>query len=273
MDTPSPSATSPDVLLSAMSSDVDPQVAAFLAEVRAEYRAPLPNDVATGHLRMILAEAAVAPTAPALRDRWARRARRIAAVGAVKIALTATAAAAATGTGLAATNNLPAPAQAVVADAAGLVGINFPAPETPGDASDGPGIGEGGVPALLDSTGEDVVLPGRAGDAPGHDEDADGRPAAPERAPAADERGNAGGEVRGEDRADERPAPPAPGDAARTDDTPAADRPDAPATRPAPPAADGADGEAGAADAGAPGDTPPAERPEQAGNGRTAGDG
>ncbi|MBW3659783.1 MAG: hypothetical protein KY457_14175 [Actinobacteria bacterium] len=272
MDTPSPSATSPDAFLSAMSSDVDPEVASFLAEVRAEYRAPLANDVATAHLRMILAEAAVAPTAPALGDRWARRARRIAAVGAVKIALTATAAAAATGTGLAATNNLPAPAQAVVADAAGLVGINFPTPETPGDPSDGPGVGEGGVPALLDSTGEDVVLPGKAGDAPGHNKD-DGRPATPEQAPAADERGNAGGEVRGEDRADERPAPPASGDAARTDDTPAADRPDAPATRPAPPAAEGAGGEAGAAEAGAPGDTPPAERPEQAGNGRTAEDG
>lgn len=262
---PSPrSATPPTAPWSAASHDLEPEVATFLADVRAAYRQDLPHDVAASHMRMILAEAAIAPTAPALGERWSRYARRVAAIGAVKIALTATAAAAATGTGLAATGSLPAPAQTAVAEAAGLVGITLPTPalDVPAARSDvgvtdrgvgEGGIGEGGVPALIDD-GDTADLPGATDTAPGlHKED--GRPATP-----ADDRPA--------DPADERPEPATPDTPAKADDTPAADRPEPADSRPAPPA--------DAADAGASSrpdvadDARPVERPEQ---GRAGGNG
>lgn len=243
--------------------DVDPAVATFLAAVRDEYREPLPSDVTSRHLRMILAEAAVSPAPPALRDRWARHARRIAAIGAVKIALTATAAAAATGAGLAATGSLPDAAQTAVAGIAEQVGLTLPVPaaDTPGSRTMNdqpmPGIGEGGVPSITE--GSD--LPGNTSDAPGLDRGDDGLPEpATDRgagAPADDERsdtGNTGGEERGTDRAEEAPAPAeAPASQERTEDTPAADRPAAPAEdagaeAPADPPADPPADEAGQTD-------------------------
>lgn len=225
--------------------DVDPAVATFLAAVRDGYREPLTSDVTSRHLRMILAEAAISPAPPALRDRWARRVRRVAAVGAVKIALTATAAAAAAGTGLAATGSLPDAAQTAVAGIAQQVGLTLPVPavDTPGDRSVGgqdmPGIGEGGVPDLDD----DADMPGKTADAPGLDRDADGVPApARDRGVDRDDHrsdvGNAGGDQRGSDRAEEVPAPAeAPASRDRADDTPAADRPAAPAEQGAEPEA------------------------------------
>lgn len=260
MDTSPPSATS-SVAPSSASPDLDPAVATFLAEVRATYRGPLPHDVAASHMRMILAEAAIAPTSPTLGERWSRHARRVAAVGAVKIALTATAAAAATGTGLAATGTLPAPAQTAVAEAAELVGITLPTPalDVPAARSDdagGPdgGIGEGGVPALIED-GDTADLPGRTDTAPGLHKDEDGRPVTP-----ADDRPAA--------PAEERPQPDTPAEAG---DTPAADRPDRAESRPAPPAPPA---DAGRSDAGSRADVAddarPVERPAQ---GRAGGDG
>ncbi|MBW3620735.1 MAG: hypothetical protein KY461_10860 [Actinobacteria bacterium] len=270
-----PMATPPTASARSLVSEIDPTTAAFLATVRDTYRTPLPSDVTSSHLRMILAEAAVSPAQPALRD-WARRARRIAAVGAVKIALTATAAAAAAGTGLAATGSLPDAAQTVVAGIAEQVGLTFPVPaaDTPGDRTDAegdpqPGIGEGGLPGLLDSGADEGDLPGEAGDAPAFERDADGRPITPAqdgRETAEDRRnaGNASGTERGEDRADERPAAPAPasrpdtagdtsGDAPAADGsaegTPADEQPEAPAPEPAAPAGGAAPDEAGDDDA------------------------
>lgn len=276
MDTTPPSqpTVTPPASAPSLVSEVDPATAAFLASVRDTYRTPLPSDVTSRHLRMILAEAAVSPARPALRDRWARRARRIAAVGAVKIALTATAAAAVTGTGLAATGSLPDSAQTVVAGIAERVGLTFPVPaaDTPGDRTDAdgdpaPGIGQGGVPGLLDSEADDSDLPGGAGDAPAFDRDADGRPITPSQdggETAEDRRnaGNAGGEERGEERADERPAAPAE-ERETAGDTPAADAP--PAERPAPAEARPATPQGGAESADASDDRAPSTVDERGG--------
>lgn len=273
MDTTPRPETTPVTARLAEAFEVEPEVARFLADVRAGYRTELPSDVVSGHLRMILAEAAVSPAPPSLRDRWARRARRIAAVGAVKIALTATAAAAAAGTGLAATGSLPDAVQTAVANVAEHVGVTLPVPaaETPGDrevdGQDRPGIGEGGVPQLVEDEGE---LPGNTDEAPGLHRDEDGRPApATDRGASGDDHRSPRGHA-GADQADDRPAPaerPAPkgdavpreGDAAEGDvpeDTPAADRSaaDGPAAPAAPPATTQDAGTAG--DAGDAGDTP-----------------
>lgn len=225
-----------------MRSEVEPDVAAFLAEVRDGYRTELPSDVASEHLRMILAEAAVAPAAPTLRDRGARYARRIAAVGAVKIALTATAAAAAAGTGLAATGSLPDQVQTAVADIAETVGLTLPVPadQTPGTRTDLPGIGEGGVPGLIDEAGvSGDDLPGNTDEAPGLHRGEDGLPdpASDRGASGDDHRGpvapNAGGDERGAERADDRPAADdAPGQQAEREDPPAADNAQVPDERP-----------------------------------------
>lgn len=251
----------------------DPRVSTFLASVRDEYLAPLPHDVASAHLRTILAAAAEAPAPARLSGRWAVRLRRIAAVGAVKVALTATAAAALTGTGLAATGQLPDAAQSAVAGIAQRVGITLPVPpvDTPGDREDAdgnarPGIGRGGVPALIED-GDAEHVPGRAGDAPGHDRGDDGRPTTP--ATAGDDARPSTPASEHAEVADERPE--AGSTAGRSADTPATERPaEAPPTAPQqqrPESAAGADsapapaGES-AEDGGASDDAPaPAERP------------
>jgi hypothetical protein len=229
----------------------DPDVGRFLASVRDEYRTPLPREVTSAHLRVILAASAAAPEAPALRERLGRGARRVAAIGAVKIALTATAAAAATGTGLAATGNLPADVQTVVSTVADRVGISIPTAvvEGHGDRDGLPGIGRGGVPGLIDSGAGAEELPGNTGEAPGLDRGGDGVPVVAEGAPGRS--GEAPG-ARPDDagaRAEDRPGGATAGNSG---DTPAAERP-APGEpaqpeqaeqRPAAPADGGAEGEA-----------------------------
>lgn len=196
--------------------EVPPEVAGVLDDVRAAYRRPVPNHVAAGHLRMMLAAAAETPP-PSARERWALRARRAGAIGAVKIALTATAAAAATGSGLAAGGHLPDPVQQVVADTVARVGLSIPAPAAsvvPRDA------GAPGGDAPADAPRSDAPRPGEADEAPGHQREP-GEPADPDR-PADEPRGRERG------RADEAPghrrdddAPGRSGDApGRSDEAP-----------------------------------------------------
>ncbi len=208
--------------------EVPDEVADILDGIRWEYRQAVPNDVAATHLRAILAASAEVGTSPTTRDRWARRLRRVSAIGALKLAAGATAAVAATGSGLAVTGNLPDPAQQVVSDVGARIGLDLPAPEhdTPGDREDGqPGIGRGGVPGLIEDGGD---TPGRSGDAPGHtDDDTRGRSGeAPGRTDDGEDAPGRSGEAPGkpseQGRSDE--APGKPDDAGEPADTPAEDR-------------------------------------------------
>lgn len=137
-------------------------LAAFLQDAREDLPEPPRADVAERQLAAITAAAAEAahrvPTAadgPAGRP-WAARARRLAGLTAVKVAIGVGAAAAATGTGLATTGNLPDPVQQVVADVADRIGIELPAPDTT-------------PPAMLPDEAPSTVPPREA---PGPDDDA-----------------------------------------------------------------------------------------------------
>lgn len=107
----------------------DERLAQVLRELRADLTGGPEEDVARQHLAAITAAAAeTAQDVPALAPvgllrRWGRRA---AAAGALKIATVATAAAAVTSGGLAATGNLPQPAQERVSEVLSSVGIHVP---------------------------------------------------------------------------------------------------------------------------------------------------
>lgn len=127
-------------------SDADRRLAAALHAMREEVREQPDPELADRHLHAMLVAAQAAahlhPT-PATDDtvatghrRFAARVRRVLGITGVKIALAATAAAATTG-GLAATDSLPRPVQAVVADLAGHVGIDLPAPDDDQRVDDG----------------------------------------------------------------------------------------------------------------------------------------
>lgn len=206
----------------------------------------VPADVARGHVDAITAQAvAHAHTAPAPRRgpgaswiAWRQRARRLAGMTAVKVALGAGVAAGTTG-GLAATGNLPAPVQQFVSDGAGWIGIDLPAPTTDEveDAVDREGPDEQSdtdpgpqpespvrpVPPPAPDGGDQDARDARPPDAPA-DED---QPGPPDTAPQPDDR--PAPEQRPEPR-DERPGPaeqpdsadapakPAPGPARQDDD-------------------------------------------------------
>lgn len=173
-------------------------LAAFLRDAREDLPEAPPADVAERHLAAITAAAAeAAHSAPAVASApisrpWGARARRLAGLTAVKVAIGVSAAAAATGTGLATTGNLPDPVQQVVADVADRIGIELPAPDTT-------------PPAMLPDEVPTTVPPREV---PGPDDTDDGR----QPTPAQPEGGAPPSEVPGEgqppadpsDRADDR---------------------------------------------------------------------
>lgn len=231
-------------------TDAERRLAALLRTLRTEAAETPAPDVAERHLALIAEEAEKAshlhPTPVAagsgasVGHRLAVRARRVLGLTAVKVALAATAAAAATG-GLAATDSLPDPVQAVVAEVGERVGIRFPSPqdgEGPGrvdedvreGVEEGPkGEGVGEDPGQGREFGRDVsetarenapeTPPGRSGEAP------TGPPGdVPGPAPSGEEHGRPPGDVPAQpggppdgapegdggapDGAQQRPAPP-----------------------------------------------------------------
>lgn len=133
----------------------DEQLAQVLRELRAELTSAPSEDVAERHLAAITAAAAgaahEAPT-PAPVGRLRRWGRRVAAAGALKIATVATAAVAVTSGGLAATGNLPQPAQDRVSDVLSNVGIHVPSGTDRADEHDPDDLGtEPAEPAVVDS--------------------------------------------------------------------------------------------------------------------------
>ncbi|MBW3576656.1 MAG: hypothetical protein KY462_02735 [Actinobacteria bacterium] len=106
---------------------------AYLATLRRALVTSPPEDVAERHLAAITAAAQQAahrpPAAPAPKRQALRGwTRRVAAAGGLKLAASATAVLAATGGGLAATGNLPDPAQRAVAEVLDEVGLTVPKP-------------------------------------------------------------------------------------------------------------------------------------------------
>lgn len=239
----------------------------------------VPADVARGHLDAITPQAvAHAHTAPAPHRgpgaswlAWRQRARRLAGMTAVKVALGAGVAAAGTTGGLAATGNLPAPVQQFVSDGAGWIGLELPAPATDeaedavedregpdeqfdtdaGPQPDGPvrpvppPAPDGGDQDNRDDRPVDPDAPADE-DQPGPPDTApqpDDRPAPEQRPEPGDERP---GPAEQPDSAD-APAKPAPGPGRQDDDgDPAGDHPAGNAA-----AADEAGGNEGAAEGGA----------------------
>lgn len=136
---------------------------------------------------------------------WARRARLALGLTAGKLALGVGMAAAATG-GLAATGNLPDPAQRVVADVAEQIGLDLPRPSeapatTPGSPS-GDDAPRGG------GTGRPTELPSQARTTPPGRDAGDGRPGRGDAPPA-------------DGHATEHATPGRPDDAGRPSDRPA----------------------------------------------------
>ncbi|MFP5308584.1 MAG: hypothetical protein ACLGIR_03280 [Actinomycetes bacterium] len=147
---------------------------------------------------------------------WSRRTRTALGLTGTKLVLAATAAAATTGGGLAATGNLPAPVQQVVADAGARMGLTLPAPsgaatedeleeldgielpDLPGTAPAGRGNGTGpdgeGAPAHGRPSPDET--PSDRGRGQGRSDDS-------ETARNEDRRGKGTPEQRGNDRDDE----------------------------------------------------------------------
>jgi hypothetical protein len=218
--------------------EVDPDVAAFLDGVRTRYRQEVPNEVVAGHLRAILTLAMDTPDTRSARARWASRLRRVGALTTVKVAAGATVAVAAAGGGLAATGNLPPAVQQVVSDAGARVGVQIPGAaevDTPGVREDQPGIGGGGVPALLEEEPVDLgEVPGRAEEAPGHNRDDEGVPLVPAPQGPPEELPGQADDAAGDKRPDDPGQPAGAGGTAEGtgdgDDAPgrSGDRPDGP---------------------------------------------
>lgn len=182
-----------------------------------------PADVREQHLAAIAQAAAAAghevpDTVPAgWAQRWGTRARRVVALTAVKVGLSGAAVALAAGGGLAATGNLPDPAQRVVADVAERAGVTLPRPDADRTARSEDGDGTPQRPV----TPEDE-RPGPADERPEHtppsdrvqDPDRSDRPTDPASRRPAD-----GGPGQGEDppASDRAPAEPGAPDHAEDD--------------------------------------------------------
>jgi hypothetical protein len=104
-------------------------LAAALRRVRDDLDHPAAEEVVDSHVAAIAtAAAAHVHTAPSPRrgSGWARRLRLATGLSVAQLGLAATVAVGATGGGLAATGNLPAPAQRAVSDAAARIGLELP---------------------------------------------------------------------------------------------------------------------------------------------------
>lgn len=221
------------------------ELAQVLRAIRDGLEEPPSPEVAERHLAAIVAAAgeashaapAVAPPDRTTARPWGLRVRRVLGLTAAKVAIGVGAAAAATGTGLAATGNLPDPAQQVISDVAERVGISIPEPAPPvpaplpADEGDRPADPPrpSGVPSdQRDDARPDEADTGRPSDAPDRPADRPGQPAddeVPGKAPA-EHPGNTPSETPRRAPADTRgDAPEEPADGGRPNAQDDADHP------------------------------------------------